>query len=204
MTIISGSTVEWLQASLTTGDLMAGFGNRMTFVLGDPRPDNPWPRRPFLDDIDWSRITEFKGEVTLDESARDMWDGFYNDFIDRQKAANPFTRVLAERIPEKILKASLVAAAWYNSNIVEAENLEGAISWGDYLYECVLKLVPAFEHIEDQVMAIIKDGKVTRSQIFVAMSHIAAADRIKKALETLKWLGMVTEENKRFTILKGD
>ena len=206
LTLISGSTVEWLQESLSTGDLMAGFGNRMTFVIGDPRSVNPWPKSPRFDDIDWSRIIEFEGETRLDENAREMWDHYFRDFTDRQEETDPFVRVMTERIPEKILKTSMVAAAWYNTHTINDELMEGAIDWGDYLFESVVKLAPAFEYVEKQVIASIQAGHNTRAKLFGALSHALPAERIKKALETLKWLKMIEDTSVKgvFKVSRGE
>ncbi|KKL28017.1 hypothetical protein LCGC14_2379340, partial [marine sediment metagenome] len=124
LSFISASTTEWLRASVTNQDLMAGFGNRMTFILGDPRGDRPWPLLPSWEPFDWERLSSFKGEIRLDDDARALWNEDYLAFQAFQVKSSPFLRVMSERIPEKILKACIVICAWEGTDIVDAEILE--------------------------------------------------------------------------------
>ncbi len=198
LTIVSGSTTEWLQSTLSPNDLLAGFGNRMTFILGDPRPEKSWPGAPQWADMEWDRLTTFEGECRLDEFAREIWDAYYTEFTKRQKASPPFTRTLAERIPEKILKATLVMAAWKDDVIIDYEMLEQAIDWGQFLHECVERLTPTFDAPERRVVEIIKrkGGVVTPDDLFQELSHDMAVKRIREALVNLKWLGYTTGNSK--------
>jgi hypothetical protein len=202
LTLIASSTVEWLRAGLTSGDLMAGFGNRMTFILGDPRKDVEWPRVPSFEDLDWIKLESFTGQVKLHENAVGCWSEFYAKFTARQKIATPFIRVLAERIPEKILKTALLIAAWSDTHIIEDTTLEQAIDWGKYLYRCVEKLSPNFEAVERQVLAAIDDGYNTRPTLFGALSHVFQATQIRTALDNLRWLGLTKEAEGKFVRLE--
>lgn len=194
LTMISASTIEWLQSSLTSSDMMAGFGNRMTFILGDPRKERDWPAFPDLNVLDISRIGEYNGEVKLDENARGLWGKFYKQFQRKQKKNSSFVRVLAERIPEKILKNCIVQAAWADTHLVSAPMLRGAIDWGSYLYECVEKLVPSFEHAESQVLAEIRNGYDTRRKLYGKLGHNMSAEQIKRSIAALKWLGYINDD----------
>ena len=205
LTIVAGSTTEWLQSTLSPNDLLAGFGNRMTFVLGDPRPEKSWPGAPKWMDLDWERLQEFEGECRLDEDARDVWDSYYKKFTLQQKRSTPFTRTLAERVPEKILKAAIVMAAWYQDTIISGEILEQAIDWGKYLHECVERLTPTFDAPERRVLALIRlRHTVTKNILFQELSHDLTVKRIRECLENLKWLGYVTIDRKsdEITILE--
>lgn len=194
LTIISASTVEWLQASLTASDLMAGFGNRMTFVLGDPRKEKDWPQPPDFDEIDFTVLTDFNAKCTLDEFAHEMWRDFYTKFQGRQKKAAAFVRVLAERIPEKVLKNCVVQAGWNKNAIIGTPTLEGAIDWGWYLYDCVERLTPSFEQGESQVLAEIKAGVSMRQDLYKRLNHRLDGEKIKRALDALRWFGFIKED----------
>lgn len=193
LTIISGSTIEWLREGLTSGDLMAGFGNRMTFVLGDPRLDQPWPKAPYFDDLEWDRIDGFQGIVRMDEEARERWDAWYARFYERQKEAIPFTRVMSERVPEKILKCCIVQAAWSRSNLIDFEMTERALDWGRYLLRSIEALAPAFQDAEKQILDAITRGIDTKQRLHGSFAHQFPAKRIKEALDYLKWLGYITD-----------
>lgn len=190
-TLIAGSTIEWLQQTLTAHDLMGGFGNRMTFIVGDPRPPKAWPLLPYLDDLDWGPVLRFEGQVFLDESAQEVWAAFYERFTTAQKESTPFVRVLAERIPEKILKAALVMTAWAGEILITPEALEAAIDWGKYLHQSLVSITPAFQQVEHQVLDAIREGYNTRPKLFGALTHVIETRRLKEALDTLKWLGEI-------------
>jgi hypothetical protein len=202
LTLLTGSTTEWLRSGLTASDLMAGFGNRMTFVLGDPRKVNPWPKAPFWANLQWERITEYEGEIRLDGDAREYWDkDFYPKFDEKQQASTPFVRVLAERIPEKILKAAIVMTAWRNTDLVDLDILQGAVDWGRYLHASVERLTPSFEVEDKQVLASIQQGHNTRPKLFGALSHQIALRRVREACDNLRWLGLVKETDGFFQII---
>ncbi len=201
LTIISGSTTEWLQSTLSPNDLLAGFGNRMTFVLGDPRPEKAWPGTPQWAELDWERLQMFEGECRLDEAARDVWDDYYSDFTRRQKRSTPFTRTLAERVPEKILKSAIVMSAWYQDTIVGDEIITQAIDWGEFLHECVERLTPTFDAPERRVLELVKKrGIVTRDMLFQELSHDMPVKRIRECVEHLKWLGYVSVTKEKISL----
>lgn len=203
LTILSGSTIEWLQSYLTASDLMAGFGNRMVFVLGDPRQEKDWPPPPDWSEFKWTPILDFEGEVQLDEQARDVWAVFYNKFTQVQIKSTPFARTMAARIPEKILKTVLVMCAWLRDNVAGPSVVDAAIDWGRYLHTCIQRLSPAFEQPERQGLAVIKEGCDTGPHLFDRLSHIYSGTRIKEALNNLKWLGVITINGDRYEVIKG-
>ncbi|KKM23915.1 hypothetical protein LCGC14_1610400 [marine sediment metagenome] len=205
LTIVSGSTTEWLQSTLSPNDLLAGFGNRMTFVLGDPRPEKSWPGTPKWMNLDWERLMEFEGECRLDEDARDIWEVFYKKFTRQQKKSTPFTRTLAERVPEKILKASIVMGAWYRDTIISGEILAQAIDWGEYLHECIERLTPTFDAPERRVLQLVRLRRtVRRDTIFEELSHDMSVNRIRECLVNLKWLGYTTEHRNEISIVEDE
>ena len=202
LSILSGSTVEWLQRSLDMSKLMGGFGNRMTFVLGDPRTPNDWPGMPEFEGLaNWHNLFKFEGEVVLDQDARAFWSDFYADFTKRQNVSTPFFKTMAERIPEKVLKTVLVEAAWEGIHVVDQEMLGHAINWGQYLYRCLEELGPSFEDAEKQVLQAIEKGYHTTPQLFGYLQHSLGVRRLRDAMSNLKWLGLVEEDEGRFSVL---
>ena len=195
LSLLSGSTVEWLRQSLSASDLMAGFGNRMTFILGDPRADRAWPIPVRKVNLDWERLVHYHGEVRLDEEARTLWDYHFALFSESQRNAGLFHRVLNERTPDKILKTAIIIAAWYDTYIIDRNILAAAIDWGGYLSECITELAPAFEDVEQQVLAAIRLGHNTKTNLFKSLSHTIPVKRIRDSLSNLTWLGFITEDS---------
>lgn len=198
LTFIAASTVEWLQANVGNNDLMGGFGNRMTWILGDPREIRPWPLAPAVENLNWERLAQASGQLFLDDGARKTWEGYYTDFQSRQMATTPFVRVMSERIPEKILKASIIIAAWGKSDLIDDWIFTKAMDWGDYLSDCITKLVPSFQDAEQQVLVAIQAGAITRPKLFGQLSHQYTADQLKQAVQNLKWLGLLEEQDNHF------
>lgn len=203
LTLISCSTIEWLRSSVANTDLMAGFGNRMTFIMGEPRVEKSWPQSPWLEDFEWDKLDGFSGALKLDEQARGLWDEFFEDQGARLRTVSPFVRTLVARIPEKIIKAAIVQCAWYETQIIDLSILEAAIDWGKYVWDCVTELAPAFGMLEEQILQLIASGKIThRRQVMQYLSHSGHSARsIKDALTNLNWLGHVQDTNGALKLL---
>ena len=191
LTMISASTVEWLQSTLQNADLLAGFGNRMTFILGTPREEKDWPTLPHFEHPFFDPIIDFEGNIQLDQYARIRWGEFYKRFQARQVKNSAFVQVLAERVPEKVLKNVIVQAAWNKTTLVDHEMLERAIDWGTYLYRCVEQLTPAFEAVESQVLQAVQDGANTPRKLYSRFSATIDTKRVQSALKALEWIGLI-------------
>lgn len=202
LTIISASTTEYLRNGLTVQDLMAGFGNRMTFIVGEPRTEQPWPGRPVFKDLAWHRLAKTNGEMLLDSDARTLWESYYNDLTVLQQGYNPFLRSMCQRLPEKVLKMTMVRAAWAGTYAIDAENLLGAIDWARYLQEGIESLAPAFEDAEQLVLKAIKDGITTKLGLFQKLSNVFGATRIREALSNLNAFGLAKEVSGTYQLLK--
>ena len=203
LTILSGSTIEWLRAGLTNATMLAGFGNRMTFVVGDPRPPKAWPNPPNLDSFGWQPLWRYKGKaLRLSEDARPLWDKFYYSFEAQQATLPPLIRTLRERIPEKVIKAALVMAAWRGAKMIDDDLIGCAIDWGLYLQESLNSLTPSFEAEDKQVLAALHQGRDTRTKLFNTLSHTMSVKRVREAIGNLHWLGYIKEEDGHFVTLE--
>ena len=193
LTLTSASTQEWLRSSISNSDMLAGFGNRMSWILGDPRPIKAWPVKIEMEDFSprWQQLEKFSGEVILDDRARDLWEHWFAGYMRKQAAASPFMQTMAERVPDKIVKAALVSAAWHNTHVVDEGLLEGAVDWGDYLIESLEKMLPSFGNVEERVLATIKDGDNTKGALHSALKHEVNGDTLQRALKTLEWLNLI-------------
>ncbi len=194
LTIISASTMEYLRNGLTVQDLMAGFGNRMTFITGDPRTEQPWPGKPVFEDLAWHRLAKAEGEILLDADARTLWEQYFNGLTRLQRDYTPFLRSMCQRLPEKVLKMAMVRATWAGTHTIDAEILEGSIDWASYLQEGIESLTPAFEDAEQLVLQAIKDGYRTKPRLFGKLTNIFTTSRLREALSNLNYLGLLAKE----------
>ena len=205
VTFMSASTMEWLRDSLSTNDMLAGFGNRMTWVLGDPRKPKAFPTP--INTVDapeiFNQLEMFSGEVVLTEEARDRWEHHYYEFLDIQKASPPFLQVMAERLTDKALKAAIINAAWDDSHYIEIEHLERGIDWTNYLHDCLKVMLPTFGSKEQTILASLSNGRDTKRKLYNEHGHKAGytADTIKRSLDSLLALGVIATAGKRYVIV---
>ena len=200
VSILSGSTTEWLQQSITSSDLLGGFGNRMTFVLGDPRLDNADPEPPNFDLVDWSLLQDAEGNYELEQGTREVWEMFMERFNECQLKATAFERVLSERIPDKVLKTALILAVWEDAPI-DHDILVTAIEWGWYLYDCLGIIAPTFESTDRQILLAVREGENTNPKLFRRLGHIFSAQQIKISLDHLRWAKMIYLEGQRYFLM---
>jgi hypothetical protein len=136
----------------------------------------------------------------LEYDAKELWAGYEAAFYDRQDAATPILKVLAERLPEKIMKTALVQAVWEQSDCVDARQMRLALEWGDYLYQCLELLAPVFEPLDRRVLSVIKQGVSTRSALYHTLGHKYTNKQLRDALEGLRWSGQITSDNNYITL----
>lgn len=195
MTMVSASTLEWIKSSLSSTDMLAGFGNRMTWVLGDPRKEKAWPTRVDVSafENEWKKLDAFRGEVYLIEEAKDLWEHWYTkEFAVRQADSPRFLQTMAERIPEKVIKCCLVNAAWQGVKFIDADNLRAGIDWGNYCHDSLTQLIPAFGQLEERILAAINDEYDTKPLLSRHLAHEVSAEKIGRSLRALEQMGRLT------------
>lgn len=194
VTFMAASTVEWLKDSLSANDLLAGFGNRVSWILGDPRPPKAWPSPIQADGAEelFNDLELFGGELHLTEEARDLWEHHYHSFLKLQEESPPFLQTMAERLPDKALKAAIINAAWSDSKYVEQHHLEMGIDWTNYLHDCLKELLPEFGNREQVLLASIRKGRDTPRKLFNDHGHHFSAQAIGRALDSMEALGVIT------------
>ena len=192
LTMVSASTLEWLKSSLSSTDMLAGFGNRMTWVLGDPRPEKAWPTRVDIAgyESEWAKLDSFRGEVYLLEDARDLWEHWYTkEFAIRQRNSPRFLQTMAERVPEKVIKCSLINSAWQGVKFIDAANLKAGIDWGNYCHDALEHLIPAFGQLEERILASINEGFDTKPLLSRHLAHEVSSEKITRSLRALEQMG---------------
>jgi len=205
VTFMAASTMEWLRDSLTTNDMLAGFGNRMSWVLGEPRPPKPWPTPIKTEGAAemFNNLEMFASPdgLVLTQDSLDMWGWYYNKFQELQKESPPFLQTMAERLPDKALKAAIIHAAWADSQYIEQEHLEAGIDWANYMHDCLKELLPSFGNREQNIMAAIAKGKDTKRKLYADQSHKFTSEMIKKSLDSLLSLGVLRMAGSKYQIV---
>ena len=196
LTFVSASTLEWIRTTLSNTDMLAGFGNRMTWIMGDPRPEKAWPTRVNTGAFEdrWEQLDRYRGEVVLLDDARQLWEHWYhNDFTVRQTKSPRFLQTIAERVPEKVIKAALIAAAWQGVKFIDLEILEAGIDWGNFCYDSLEQLIPAFGQLEERILAAIKTDINTKALLTQNLAHEVPAERIQRSIRALVWADRIRE-----------
>jgi hypothetical protein len=148
-TLLAGTTAEWFWKSLHESDFHGGFGNRLFFLTGSPKPAIPapeWPDPARLSSIeqalaDLDRIRPGT-EVSLDGGAREHWDAFYRGWRPRSRCPTRSPKAATKRTHTYALKLAMTYAALESTvpMITEAQ-VAAAIEVADYGRRCVEHLI---------------------------------------------------------------
>ena len=153
LSIIAGTTQDWLRKALTERDIYGGFANRWLYFYGLPKEPMPNPpkvaqdkRNKLVQEInqirDWTDSVPH-GEIAISEEASTLFDDYYRDFYRRcdQPGLIP---TLIVRIQDFIWKIALLYAADTMSEAISRDHLEAAIAVGDYLEASVAEVFASF------------------------------------------------------------
>ena len=191
LSILSGSTVEWLQQTMTVGDILGGFGNRMTFILGDPRAEYSDPVLAPTE-FNWLPCLRKEGAIPMTPEAYEGMGYYERQFQDRIHDYSPLHKVMLQRITDKVMKAAMIQAAWEGTDI-DIEILQQAVNWGHYLEKCIELLAPHFETLDKQVLSLIRQGTDTKETLFKALGHFNPARVVNEVCDNLERVGAIAK-----------
>jgi DNA primase len=201
LSLVAGSTREWLISDLNVRDIHGGFANRFGFVVGKLKEPIPLPV-PY-DQHQWDNLVKEIQELDtfladkksskylgLTEKSKKLWVEYYNYYYNKMWSSHEMA-LLAERLTEKIYKTAMVYATVERSPSIEAHHLELAIKVGNHLEACIQYL---FSNIgrkegiqeEQKVLTIIKrEGSIGQSKLHQHFGSSISSERLKKILESL-------------------
>ncbi len=177
VSMLSGSTAEFLTKWFDDQEWYSGFGNRMTFVRGDAQGSIPFPPSPDEEKLDkmagrikraiqnlkWVGYGEMqKGtEFELDDEAKTLWESFYNEWHAGRDEDNPDHMAATQRTPEKAAKFALILAVLasvdFDDYIINAEDVN--VAWKLSLY--------AEESTKTLVDQLVQEDKAASEQIII-------------------------------------
>lgn len=156
LSILSGTTLAWLQAAFTEQLIYGGFANRIAYLCGEPKEPMPFPKK--VDPTEETNITtklndirmwadelrqENNGELDVSEECKDRFAAYYWPYHKRC-AIESLTATLIPRIQDFIWKFALLYAAMDFSSQIRLEHLEPAIAVGNYLEQSVTAVFRSF------------------------------------------------------------
>lgn len=154
LSIMAGTTQDWLQKALTEKDIYGGFANRWCYFYGLPK--DPMPNPPKIDNgkrneivhqlnqlRDWTESVP-NGEVTISDEANALFEQYYCEYYRRCQLPGLIPTLIV-RIQDFIWKIALLYAADTMSEVISADHLEAAIAVGKYLEASVTEVFARFE-----------------------------------------------------------
>jgi len=183
LSILGGSTVEWLVHNLHADEVAGGFGNRFGYFTGNPKAPIAWPAKPdeaLLDDLaaqvqaaynTWRPRTEF----VLTDTAQRAWGAFYSKWTAEARRDGELpTSQLESRVPEHTIKLALVYAALGSDKpVISDQHIEAAVAVGWYLRESVRFALgerldtgeSPLAKLERRVLALLAGGPAKRREL---------------------------------------
>ena len=201
--VLSATTPEWLEQSLDMADIMGGFANRFLFILGEPQgyvsnpglPDYSGIVTPIAEAL--AKLPDGETELELDADASELWSSWYQAWMKELATEDEVFRVLAIRIPEFVLKATIIVHTLEGyGTLIGWESLQAAIQFVTYAHQCLRDLRPMFSPLELKVLRIIEKagpegvypsrlhetlgGRVTGSELHTAIRSLVRFKRISE------------------------
>lgn len=201
LSILSGTTLEWLQSSIREEELLSGFANRFLYITGVPKPPIPLPRKPDLSPIirEISSIQPFweaGASLSLSASAIAEWDAFYSRW--RRWQPTGTLAAIVGRIPEYTMKLALLYAVLERKHEISGEMMKAACDFAYYLYNSYAELFGFFPleygaRIEASIISYLKEQNPRRvSEIHHKISGRVRADVLRRILQGLEDLEIIT------------
>ena len=202
LSILAGSTVEWIRNAIPPDAIGGGLTSRMIFVFVE-KPPPPVAITSFdetkihlMDKLpkELETIRLLSGAVTLTPEAWDYYSKEYNRFYDKSEFYNmPTLSGYASRRSVHMLKLSILFAApeAIGCIVVHPRHLDGAKTLLEQVERSmpkVLMLITANEkgHVIDLVLSLIgKNGGIKRADLIHAMAHRIDMIELDRMLETL-------------------
>lgn len=194
VSIVTGTTPEWLEKYLSRDDIHGGFANRFIYVSGEPKPPKPYPdpvhtqRQAQLvqsmNDIRaWAQHlneSSCQGELVASEAAKTLFEDYYRENYEASKH-EALAAVLTRRMPLYVWKLALLYAACERSEGIEPCHVEPAIAVARCLERSVQTIFAEFgtsktRKLENRFKALLKEagGAMTSRDLYRKLGITAA------------------------------
>lgn len=205
-TLIAGTTIEWLWKGLREIDVHGGFGNRIFYITGTPKPPIPLPAKPNPEALvevraHLHRLASLSPtELFFMPDAQALWHDFYMAW--KTTTWSELTTAAIKRIPAYIVKLSMVYACLEKTSLITAEQLNAAIKVGHYGAKCADQLMNRHRQhsvqgkCEARVLAVLKDQDLPAWKIHRRISGSYTAEELGRAIRALESAGVIQEIGK--------
>jgi hypothetical protein len=200
-TLMAGTTVEWLWKGLREIDVHGGFGNRIFYMTGTPKPPIPLPAKPNAEALatvraDLQRLANHPPiELFFDGDAQALWKEFYVAW--KSTSWTELTTAAIKRVPAYIVKLSMVYACLEGTSLITNDQLNAAIKVGHYGAKCADQLMNRHRQhtlqgkCERRVLAALEQRDLAPWQIHRAISGSFSAEELARAIRALEAAGAI-------------
>lgn len=207
LTIIGGSTVEWIREAMPVEAIGGGVTSRFLFIYEDqPAPPVAFPKftraqkelqERLLREL--QRIAMYHGEMTLEPSAERDFEKFYNDFyLNSPMFENKFLSGYASRRFVHLLKLSIVFCLMEHEGMtVRSHHLHAAqviLTAAEQKMAHVMNLISRTDSgdIVDEVGTVISSmGRISRRELIDQFAHRLSSKQFGEIMDTLQAAGRV-------------
>jgi len=202
--LIAGTTPEWFWKSARERDFHGGFGNRLFFLSGLPKPPIPMPGKPdpaMLDRVKKAldRLGDMEPcEMGLASDALALWNGFYLAW--KRTGFDPLTAAATKRAPAYALKLALVYAAFEGTApVITADQLTAAILVARFGVSCAEHLIAqrrqfsAQGRCEEAISRVLSDVDLPPWRIHRRVGGRFSAEDVARAIRALTGTGALIQ-----------
>lgn len=189
VSLLAGSTQEWLISSIPANAVGGGFTRRVNFVFAKDKSQSiPWPttnhtdlRDKIINDL--RHISTLRGEVKFSKGAKDIFDAYYNSVTVDEFDDEATTAYKTTKWAHATKLATAISVSHSDSLVISEADFSQAIDRIDGVLKdigLVFRAVGESDLAEaaDRVLRFIENkGFATRSDVLRAnWRHISAAD----------------------------
>lgn len=207
VSMLGGSTPEWLSASIPESAVGGGFTRRVNFVYAKSRSQSiPWPvlngHRGLENDLveDLREISTIQGEMTYAPSARKLFEKIYDDSIAKEFDDEATSAYRTTQWAHTVKLAMALSAGDGASRVITEQHLETAYDAVCSVRDTISLVFRAVGESDlvaaaDRVMRYIElKGYASRQDIMRATwKHVGSTDILDVILTTLVQSGLITE-----------
>lgn len=210
LSIMAGTTQDWLQKALTEKDIYGGFANRWLYFYGLPKEPMPNPpkvgqdkRNKLVKDLnqlrDWTDSVP-NGEIAISDEANALFEDYYREYYRRCQQPGLIPTLIV-RIQDFIWKIALLYATDTMSEAISRDHLEAAIAVGKYLEASVAEVFASFgtsngKAQETKLLDFLRaeDGPVPEREVYRRLK--VSAKELESLVTPLMKIGIVKNSYK--------
>ena len=191
--IISHITKSELKAMLPTVHMVNGFANRILWICARRTQYVSLPKRMPTDRLAdlqlriWKLVAQAQAlrEVGMTPGAKDTWRNVYREL---SQEVPGIVGAVVNRAEAQTLRLALIYALFDGKSVIDTPHIISALALWRYAHESAVFLFGenAADPVEQKILALLKMGPATATQIHKAFSSHISRERLQTALGNLE------------------